>query len=132
MKKIFNWVWRKAINFFKWVWRECRNWQTIVLLAVVCLIVGSPVWVCGLLGLLFDWAWAWAVCFALLAFWWLPGMPYFAVCVAITLGIKRIFQKYRRKHPEAFENGNYVTRKKRNTLKEEPMSEEAKSDEGNE
>ena len=101
MKRIFNWVWKKAINFFKWVWRECRNWQTIVLLAFVCVVVGAPVWVCGLLGFLFNWAWAWTVFFALLAFWWLPGMPYFAVCVSITLVIKRIFGKYKRKKIKA-------------------------------
>ena len=107
MKKLFNWAKQTAINFFKWVWRECRNWQTIALLLLVCIIVGAPVWICGLLGLLFNWTWAWAVFAALLAFWWLPGMPYFAVCVAITLGIKRFFQKYKRKHPEAFQKGNH-------------------------
>jgi hypothetical protein len=74
----------------------------------VCIVVGSPVWVCGLLGLLFNWAWAWAVCGALLAFWWLPGMPYFAVCVSITIIIKRIFQKYRRKHPIEENHGEKV------------------------
>ncbi len=97
MKKFFNWLWRKAINFFKWVWRECRNWQTVLLLAFVCIIVGSPVWISGLLGLLFNWVWAWAVFWGLLAFWWLPGMPYFAVCVSITLVIKRLFGKYKQK-----------------------------------
>lgn len=100
MKRLIKWMIQKGINFFKWVWRECRNWQTVLLLAFVCLVVGAPVWVCGLLGLIFNWAWAWAVFAALLAFWWLPGMPYFAVCVSITIIIKRVFQKYRRKHPK--------------------------------
>ena len=129
MKKIIKWIWQKSINFCKWVWRECRNWQTLLLLLFVCIFVGAPVWVCGLLGLIFNWAWAWAVFAALLAFWWLPGTPYFAVCVAITLGIKRFFQKYKRKHPEAFENGTYVTHKKRKVLEEAKLEE--KSDEGN-
>ena len=97
MKKLINWAWTKAVNFVKWVWRECRNWQTLILLALVCIVVGAPVWVCGLLWLLFGWTWAGVVCAALLAFWWLPGMPYFAVCVSITLVIKRLFGKYKRK-----------------------------------
>lgn len=97
MKKLFNWLWHKAINFFKWVWRECRNWQTVLLLVFVCIVVGAPVWISGLLGLLFNWAWAWVVFWGLLAFWWLPGMPYFAVCVSITLVIKRIFGKRQQK-----------------------------------
>ena len=93
MKKTLNWIWQKAINFFKWIWRECRNWQTLLLLAIVCAVVGSPVWVCGLLWLLFHWEWAFVVSAALLAFWWLPGMPYFAVCVSITLVTKRFYGK---------------------------------------
>ena len=101
MKKLINWAWTKAVNFVKWVWRECRNWQTLILLALVCIVVGAPVWVCGLLWLLFGWTWAGVVCAALLAFWWLPGMPYFAVCVSITLVIKRLFGKYKQKQLKA-------------------------------
>lgn len=99
MKKLFKWMIDTVIKFFKWVWRECRNWQTVLLLGIVCLVVGSPVWVCGLLWVVFGWAWAGVVCAALLAFWWLPGMPYFGVCVSITIIIKRVYQKYRYKHP---------------------------------
>lgn len=93
MKRFFNWAKNKIINFIKWLWRECKDWRTFVLLVIVCIVVGAPVWISGLLGILFDWAWAWAVCAALLAFWWLPGVPYFALCVAVTLAIKRFFEK---------------------------------------
>ena len=97
MKRLISWLWHKALNFIKWVWRECKNWQTLLLLGVVCAVVGAPVWICGLLWIIFGWQWALWVASGLLAFWWLPGMPYFAVCISITLIIKRFFQKYKRK-----------------------------------
>ncbi|MBR4032897.1 MAG: hypothetical protein IKJ07_09220 [Clostridia bacterium] len=93
MKRFFNWAKNKIVNFIKWLWRECKDWRTFVLLVIVCIVVGAPVWISGLLGILFNWAWAWAVFAALLAFWWLPGVPYFALCVAVTLAIKRFFEK---------------------------------------
>ena len=93
MKRFFNWAKNKIVNFIKWLWQECKDWRTFVLLVIVCIVVGAPVWISGLLGILFNWAWAWAVFAALLAFWWLPGVPYFALCVAVTLAIKRFFEK---------------------------------------
>ena len=93
MKRFFNWAKNKIVNFIKWLWQECKDWRTFVLLVIVWGVVGAPVWISGLLGILFNWAWSWAVFAALLAFWWLPGVPYFALCVAVTLAIKRFFEK---------------------------------------
>jgi len=101
MKRFFNWAKNKIVNFIKWLWRECKDWRTFVLLVIVCIVVGAPVWISGLLGILFNWAWAWAVFAALLAFWWLPGVPYFALCVAVTLAIKRFFEKKAAKKAKA-------------------------------
>ena len=101
MKRFFNWAKNKIVNFIKWLWRECKDWRTFVLLVIVCIVVGAPVWISGLLGILFNWAWAWAVFAALLAFWWLPGVPYFALCVSVTLAIKRFFEKKAAKKAKA-------------------------------
>jgi len=101
MKRFFNWAKNKIVNFIKWLWQECKDWRTFVLLAIVCIVVGAPVWISGLLGILFKWTWAWAVFFALLAFWWMPGVPYFALCIAITLAIKRFFEKKTSKKTKA-------------------------------
>ena len=43
-----------------------------------------------ILWFIFDWGWAFWVSTGLWAFWWLPGAPFFAVAVAITLAIKKI------------------------------------------
>ncbi len=77
-------------NFFRWVWKECRDWRTFVLLVVVCIVLGSPVWVGYLLTLLFGWKWSFIMASAVFAFWWIPGMPYFAICVSVTLALKKI------------------------------------------
>ena len=93
MKKLIHKLWNKALTFFKWVWSECKDWHTIVLLGVVCLVLGFPVWGGYLVGLLFHWEWAIWVATVAWAFWMLPGAPYFALCVSVTLVIKRFFEK---------------------------------------
>ena len=93
MKILINKLINKAKEFFKWVWHECKDWRTLVLLGIVCLVLGLPVWGGVLVGLLFHWEWAYAVAAVCWAFWMLPGAPYFALCVSITLVIKRFFEK---------------------------------------
>ena len=93
MRKFMKSIWEKSKNFCLWIWTECRNWQTIVLLAVVCLVLGFPVWAGYLFGFLFDWSWALWVATIAFGFWMLPGAPYFALCVSITLVIKKIHER---------------------------------------
>ncbi|MBQ8409431.1 MAG: hypothetical protein IJY39_11285 [Clostridia bacterium] len=97
MKKLFLKIKSTVVNFFKWVWRECKDWRTIALLALVCIVIGSPVWVGYLLGILFGWEWAIVAATVAWGFWMLPGAPYFALCVSVTLAIKRIYQRWRKK-----------------------------------
>ena len=93
MKKLIRKLWNKALDFFKWVWSECKDWRTLVLLGIVCLVLGLPVWGGYLVGFLFHWEWAFWVATVAWAFWMLPGAPYFALCVSITLVIKRLFER---------------------------------------
>ena len=91
-----NWIRKliqKGIDFLKWVWSECKSWHTLVLLGVVCLVLSLPIWMGYILWFIFDWGWAFWVSTGLWAFWWLPGAPFFAVAVAITLAIKKIYEK---------------------------------------
>lgn len=94
MKKIVNKLLGKAKEFFQWVWHECKDWHTLVLLGGVCLVLGLPVWGGYLVGLLFHWEWAIWVATVAWAFWMLPGAPYFALCVSVTLVIKRVFERW--------------------------------------
>ncbi len=105
MKRLFKKIYDICKNFLLWVWRECRDWRTLALLAVVCIAIGTPVWGGYLLFLLFGWKWAFAVASGCLAFWWIPGVPFFTVSVTVTLAIKKIAmslfkRKQRRKAEE--------------------------------
>lgn len=104
MKKLFDKIKIKVINFFKWVWSECKDWHTLVLLAVVCLVLGLPVWLGVLLGFLFSWEWAFWVAGIFWGFWMLPGAPFFALSVSVTLGIKKIFEKATERKAKKQEN----------------------------
>lgn len=105
MKILINKLINKAKEFLKWVWHECKDWRTLVLLGVVCLVLGFPVWGGYLLGFLFDWAWAFWLATIAWGFWMLPGAPYFALCVSITLVIKRLFER-RTEKKETNDEGN--------------------------
>ena len=104
MKRLFNWAKKKIIDFLKWIWQECKDWRTFVLLVIVCIVIGLPVWGGYVLYFITHWEWALIVATALLAFWWLPGAPYFAVCVAVTLAIKRFFERRKEKLLEMIED----------------------------
>lgn len=93
IKKIFNRTKEKVKNFLKWIWRECKDGRTLALLLVVITIVYSPVWLGYILHWIFGWSWAGIVATAMLAFWAGPFSPFFVLCISITLGIKRLFEK---------------------------------------
>ncbi len=109
---------KKGLEFLKWIWKECCNWKTFLLLVLVCLILGAPVWVCALLWLWFGWNWAIWVAGGLWAIWMLPGVGFFAWAVAITLGIKKILQAYREGKLHRRESRRMRKAEKRNRRKE--------------
>jgi len=88
---------QKIKNFFMWIWEECKDWHTIVMLAVVIVVMYSPVWGGYLLHAIFGWKWCSAVSTAVLVFWAGPFTPFFPVCVGITLSIKKAFSKFKQR-----------------------------------
>ncbi len=97
MKKLFHFIKEKISAFIKWVWTECKDWHTIVLLIIVSLVLSLPVWGGYLIGFVFDIKWAIVAASVIWAFWMLPGAPFFALSVSITLIIKRLIGKGHRK-----------------------------------
>lgn len=97
MKKMFEKIWEKFKNFCKWVWGECKDWRTLVIFFIVVFVMYSPVWGGYLIHALFDVKAASVVATAYLAFWAGPLTPFFPLCIAITLGIKRFFEKFKKK-----------------------------------
>ena len=94
---MFRKLWEKVKAFFRWILDECRDWRTVVLLFAVVAAVYSPVWVGYLLKLIFGWQWAAVMATAVLVFWAGPFTPFFPVCVALTLAIKKWWEKRKKK-----------------------------------
>ena len=100
MKRFFNWIKNKIVDFLRWIWQECKDWRTLVLLLFVIIVVYSPVWVGYLLFFIFKWKWALVFATAGLAFWVGPFSPFFVLCVSITLGIKKLVSQIKKKKQE--------------------------------
>lgn len=106
MKKLVKKIIHTVLSFFKWVWTECKDWRTLVLLGIICLILSAPIWIFGILYFTFHWQWALVAGLAVWGFWMLPGAPFFALAVSITLAIKKIFQKVKKGKIKELLEGN--------------------------
>ena len=100
MKRWISQLIRKSLELAKWVWRECKDWHTFALFCAVSAVLSAPIWLGYLLGFIFRWEWAILGATAIWGFFLLPGAPFILPAVAITLGIKRLWQRIRRKSRE--------------------------------
>ena len=87
----------KVINFFKWIWTQLKDWHNLVILWVVFLVMTSPIWVCGILGLINNSAVLLGIAGGYLAFWLGPATPFWPLCIAITLLIRKVIEKINNK-----------------------------------
>ena len=89
---------QKFINFLKLIKKECKDWKTLIVLICVIIIMYMPVWLGYLLYFIFKWNWCLVVASVTAAFWFGPLTPFFPLCIALTLSIKKVMQiKNRRK-----------------------------------
>ena len=79
----------KIKEFIKWVIDECKDWKTLVILLIIMAIVYFPTWGGFLFYYIFKWKWCFAVATAYFAFWMGPFTPFFPLCIAISIGIKK-------------------------------------------
>lgn len=98
---------RRIVNFLKWIWHECRDWKTLALLIVVIIVMYCPVWGGYLLHLIFGWAWCSVVASAYMLFWAGPFTPFFPLCIAITLSIRKAIEVYRSKKRNAADSSQH-------------------------
>ena len=85
----------KIKDFIRRTVRECGNKNTLALLAAVIVVMYSPVWGGYLLHAVLGWGWCSVAATAYLAFWAGPFTPFFPVCIAITLFLKKAIKKLR-------------------------------------
>ena len=90
-------MWTKLCDLFKWIYRECKDWRTLVLFIIVFLIMSSEVWLLYILGAIFNNAWLIGVASACWLFWLGPFTPFLPLCIAITFGIKKLFNHRKKK-----------------------------------
>ena len=81
----------KISNFFKWLKNECKDSKTFIVLICVIAVVYSPVWIGGLLYAILGWEWC-GVMASITAAIWIGPVPFFPICIAIALSIKKIMQ----------------------------------------
>ncbi len=87
----------KAIRFLKRIKDECGNRETVILFALVVAVMYFPVWGGYLFYAIFGWKWCFAAATAYLLFWAGPFTPFFPLCVVITLFLKKVIQRCRRR-----------------------------------
>lgn len=86
-------MWKKIKSFFVGLWHDLKDWKTFILFLIVCLVIGAPVWVPLLLGIIFKNGWLISIAGAVEAFWLAPFTPFIPLCVTITFIIKKILNK---------------------------------------
>lgn len=86
--KPLKWSWNKLITLFKYIWNECKDWHTLLLLLIICIIFYFPVWGFIILGFITKNKWFYGIATAV--FWAYVGpVPYWPICITITLAIKK-------------------------------------------
>ncbi len=86
---------RAIKKFFKWIVDNVKDKQTRRIFYIVYLVMTSPIWLCYIIGFLSKSVLFIGIATAVVTFWSLPGTPLLAICLALTLGIKKIITKRR-------------------------------------
>lgn len=92
-----NLIWNKTRSFFKWLFGQLKDWHNAVIFAIVFIVMSSEVWVPYLLGFITGDAYWFGVGSVCWAFWLAPGTPFLTLCILITLGVRKLFDKLRRR-----------------------------------
>lgn len=100
MRKFWQTIWKWLKAPFIWIKDNIKDWRTAVIFAIVLIIVSSSVWIFLLLGLITGNGWFYGIASAVFIWWQLPGSPFFMLCIGITIGIKSLFNKVRRKRED--------------------------------
>ncbi len=93
MKSFFRSLWQRIKNFFKWLWQQLKDWRTLIIFIIVLLVMYFPAYGFYIFSVIFENGWFAAAATAYMAFWAGPFTPFFPLCIAITLAIKRIIFK---------------------------------------
>ena len=86
----------KFKKFLLSIWKELKDLKPLALFLIVVLVIYSPVWGGYLIYAIFRFPWSLTMATVCLAFWAGPFTPFFPICIAVTLAIKRGVKRIRR------------------------------------
>lgn len=84
---------KKIKNLFKWIFEQLKDKKNLIIFAIVTVILSSEVWIMYLLYFITGNAWFLGIGSACWAFWLAPATPFLPLCIAITIGIRKLLDK---------------------------------------
>ena len=84
---------RKIRNFFAKLFNSLKDKTNIIIFIIVFLVLSSEVWVMYLLYFITKNAWFLGIGSACWAFWLAPFTPFLPLCIAITFGVRKLYNK---------------------------------------
>ena len=84
---------RKIRNFFAKLFNSLKDKTNIIIFIIVFLVLSSEVWVMYLLYFITNNAWFLWIGSACWAFWLAPFTPFLPLCIAITFGVRKLYNK---------------------------------------
>lgn len=86
-------LWIKFKTLISWLIKQLKDKKNIVIFIIVFLVLSSEVWIPYLLAIITGNKWWWGIGSACWAFWLAPFTPFLPLCIAITFGVRKIFDK---------------------------------------
>lgn len=124
-KRFWKRVWFLISWPFVYIWTQLHDWRFAIIFLVVCAVVSCEVWVPLALSLFAPpigwdasmWQDLWTAItthaipegngtfkssmfvmgIVIWGVWWLPGTPFLPLCIAITMGIKKLVDRHKEK-----------------------------------
>lgn len=86
-------LWIKFKALISWLIKQLKDKKNIVIFIIVFLVLSSEVWIPYLLAIITGNKWWWGIGSACWAFWLAPFTPFLPLCIALTFGVRKIFDK---------------------------------------
>ena len=96
VKAFFKKLWDKFKKLIKWVWTQLKDRTNLVIFIICFIVLSSEVWLTYILGIIFHNGWLIGVGTVCWAFWLGPFTPFLPICIALTLGVRKIYDKIKK------------------------------------
>ena len=87
-----------SVRLVRYVGAALKDWRNWLIFAAVYAVMTSPTWVGWLLYFITGNPWHMTYSSAYMAFWSLPFTPLILLCIAITLGIRKLIHRKKPPH----------------------------------